>query len=102
MANAKVKTAVTPLIRFQGHRHALRIERPACINCRRNLPSLTDRPHHDRGGNATAPGPSSQCRNGRGVAGGHVHLPTPPTTRAVAAPKKVRPRRKTTAATAKH
>jgi hypothetical protein len=34
------------------------------------------------------------------VAGGHIRLPTPPTTRAVAAPKKARPRRETTAATA--
>jgi hypothetical protein len=102
MANAKVKTVVAPLIRFKGRRCALRSVRPARINCRRNLPSLTDGPHHDRGGHATAPGPSSRRRNGRAVAGGHIRLPTPPTTRAVAAPKKVRPRRETTATAAKH
>jgi hypothetical protein len=102
MANAKVKTAVAPLIRFKGRGRALRSMRPARINCRRNLPPLTDRPHHDRGGHATAPGPSSRRRNGRAVAGGRVRLPTPPTRRAVAAPKKARPRRETTAAATKH
>jgi hypothetical protein len=100
MANAKVKTAVTPLIRFKGRRRALRSVRPARINCRWNLPSLTDGPHHDRGGHATAREPSSRCRNWRAMAGGCIRLPTPPTTRAAATPEKVRLRRKTTVATA--
>jgi hypothetical protein len=99
MANAKVKTTVAPLIRFKGRGRALRSVRPARINCRRNLPPLTDRPHHDRGGHATAPGPSSRHKNGRAVAGGHIRLPMPPTTCAVAAPKKACPRRETTVAT---
>jgi hypothetical protein len=94
MANAKVKTIVSPLIGFIGCRRALRSVRPARINCRWNIPSLTDGTHHDRGGHATARGPSSRRRNGRAVAGGHVRLPTPPTTCAAAAPKKARPRRK--------
>jgi hypothetical protein len=34
------------------------------------------------------------------MAGGHIRLATPPTTRAAAAPKKARPRRETTVATA--
>jgi hypothetical protein len=34
------------------------------------------------------------------VAGGHIRLPTPPTTRAAAAPEKARPRREITVATA--
>jgi hypothetical protein len=61
---------------------------------------MTGGPHHDRGGHATAHGPSSRRRNGRAMAGGHICLPMPPTTRAAAAPKKARPRRETTAATA--
>jgi hypothetical protein len=36
------------------------------------------------------------------VAGGHVRLPTPPTTRVATAPKKACPRRETAASTAKH
>jgi hypothetical protein len=100
MANAEVKTVVAPLIRFKCRRRALRSVRPARINCRWNLPSLTDKPHHDRGGHATARGPSSQRRNGRAVAGGHIRLPTPPTTRAAATPEKARPRRETTFTTA--
>jgi hypothetical protein len=44
MSNAKVKTVVAPLIRFKGRRRALRSVRPARINCRRNLPSLTAGP----------------------------------------------------------
>jgi hypothetical protein len=102
MANAKVKTAVFPLARFISCGRALRNARPACTNCRGNLLSLTVGPHHDRGGHATADGPSSRRRTGRVVAGGHIRLPTPPTTRAAAAPKKARPRRETAAATAKH
>jgi hypothetical protein len=98
MANAKVKTAVTPLIRFKGRRRALRSVRPVRINCRWNLPSLTDGPHHDRGGHATARKPSSRRRNRRAATGGHIRLPTPPTTRAAATPKKARPRRETTVA----
>jgi hypothetical protein len=46
MANAKVKTAVAPLIRFKDRGRALRSVRSARINCRRNLPPLTNRPHH--------------------------------------------------------
>jgi hypothetical protein len=102
MANAKVKTAVFPLARFISRGRALRSARPARINCRGNLLSLTGGPHHDRGGHATADGPSSRRRTGRAVTGGHVRLPTPPTTRAAAAPKKARPRRETAAATVKH
>jgi hypothetical protein len=104
MANAKVKTTVSPLARFISRGRALRSTRPARINCRGNLFSLTGGPHHDRGGHATADvdGSSSRRRTERTVAGGHVHLPTPPTTRAAAAPKKARPRRETAAATAEH
>jgi hypothetical protein len=47
MENAKIKTAVSPLIGFLGCRRALRSVRPARINCRWNIPSLTDAPHHD-------------------------------------------------------
>jgi hypothetical protein len=100
MANAEVKTVVAPLIRFKGRRRALRSVRAALINCRWNLPSLTGGPHHDRGGHATARKPSSRRRNWRAVAGSHIGLPTPPTTRAAATPKKARPRRETTVATA--
>jgi hypothetical protein len=102
MANAKVKTVVCPLTRFISRGRALRSARPARINCRGNLLSLTGGPHHDRGGHTTADGPSSLRRTGRAVAGGHVRLPTPPTKRAAAAPKKARPRRETAAAAAKH
>jgi hypothetical protein len=98
--NAKVKTAISPLIEFIGCRRALRSVRPARINCRWNIPSLTNGSHHDRGGHATARTPSSRRGNRRAVAGGHIRLPTPPTTRAAAAPEKVRPRRETTVATA--
>jgi hypothetical protein len=102
MANAKVKTAVFPLARFISRGRALRSARPTRINCRGSLFSLTGGPHHDRGGHATADGPSSWRRTGRAVAGGHVRLPTPPTTRAAAAPKKARPQRETAATAAKH
>jgi hypothetical protein len=102
MADAKVKTAVSPLIRFISRGRALQSARPARINCRGILLSLTGGPHHDRGGHATADGPSSRRRTRRAVAGGHVCLPTPPTTRMAAAPKKARPRRETAAATVKH
>jgi hypothetical protein len=102
MANAKVKPPFSPLLRFISRGRALRSARPARINCRGSLFSLTGGPHHDRGGHATADGPSSRRRTGRAVAGGHVRLPTPPTTRAATAPKKARPRRETTAAAAKH
>jgi hypothetical protein len=101
MENAKVKTVVTPLARFISRGRALRSACPARINCRGNLLLLTGGPHHDRGGHATADGPSSRRRTGRAVADGHVRLPMPPTTRAAAAPKKARPRRETAAATAK-
>jgi hypothetical protein len=102
MANAKVKTAIFPLARFISCGRALRSARPARINYRGNLLSLTGGPHHDRDGHATADGPSSRRRTGRAVEGGHVSLPTPPTTRAAATPKKARPRRETAAAAAKH
>jgi hypothetical protein len=102
MVNAKVKTAVFPLARFISRERVLRSTRPACINCRGNPLSLTGGPHHDRGGHATADGPSSRRRTGRAAAGGDVLLPTPPTTRAAAAPKKARPRHETAAAAAKH
>jgi hypothetical protein len=78
MANAKVKTVVSPLIGFIGCRRALRSVRPARINCKWNIPSLTGGPHHDRGGHATARRPSSRRSNRRTVAGGHIRLPTPP------------------------
>jgi hypothetical protein len=80
--NVKVKTAVFPLLRFIRRRHALRSARLARINCRGIFLSLTGGSHHDCGGHATAGGPSSRRRTGRAVAGGHVRLPTPPTTRA--------------------
>jgi hypothetical protein len=83
--NAKVKTALSPPIGFIGCRRALQSARPARINCRRNIPSLTNGPHHDRGSHATARRPSSRCGNRGAMAGGHVRLPTPPTTRAAAA-----------------
>jgi hypothetical protein len=98
--DAKVKTALSPPIGFIGRRRTLRSARPARINCRQNIPSLTNGPHHDRGSHATVHRPSSRRGNRGAVAGGHVRLPTPPTTRAAAAPKKARPRRKTTVATA--
>jgi hypothetical protein len=98
--NAKVKTALSPPIGFIGRRRALRSARPAHINCRWNIPSLTNGPHHDRGSHATARRPSSRRGNRGAVAGGHVRLPTPPTTRAAAAPEKARPRREITVATA--
>jgi hypothetical protein len=101
MANAKVKKLpFSPLVGFIGHGRVLRSMRPARINWRRNILSLTGGPHHDRGGHATARKPSSRRRNGRAVTGGHIRLPTPPTTCAAAAPKKARPRRETTAANA--
>jgi hypothetical protein len=102
MENAKVKTTIFPLTRFISRGRALRSARPACINCRGNLLSLTGGPHHDRGGHTTADGPSSRRRTRRAVAGGHVRLPTPPTTRAAVAPKKARPWRETVAAAARH
>jgi hypothetical protein len=98
MANAKVKTSVFPLARFISRRRVLRSTRPARINSRGNPLSLTGGPHHDRGGHATADGPSLRRRTGRAVAGGHVRLPTPPTTRVAATPKKARPRHETAAA----
>jgi hypothetical protein len=61
---------------------------------------LTSGAHHDRGGRITARAPSSRRGNQRAAAGGHVRLPTPPTTRAAAAPEKARPRRVTIATTA--
>jgi hypothetical protein len=98
--NAKVKTALSPSIGFIGRRRALRIARPARINCRWNIPSLASGPHHDRGSHATARRPSSRRGNREAVAGGHIRLPTPPTTRAVAAPEMARPRREISVATA--
>jgi hypothetical protein len=97
---AKVKTARSPSIGFIGRGRALQIARPARINCSRNIPSRTDGPHHDRGGHATARRPSSRRGNRGAVAGGHICLPTPPTTRAAAAPEKARPRRGISVATA--
>jgi hypothetical protein len=94
------KPPFPPLVGFIGRGRVLRSVRPARINCRRNILSLTGGPHHDRGGHATAHGPSSWHRNARAVAGGHIRLPTPPTTRAAAAPKNARPRRETAATTA--
>jgi hypothetical protein len=96
---AKVKTARFPSIGFIGRRRALRSTRPARINCSWNIPSQTDGPHHDRGGHATAHRPSSRRSNRGAVAGGHIRLPTPPTTLAAAAPEKARPRREISVAT---
>jgi hypothetical protein len=98
--NAKVKTARSPSIGFIGNRRALRIARPARINCRWDIPSLTNGPHHDRGSHATDRRPSSWRGNRGAVAGGHIRLPIPPTTRAAAALEKVRPRREISVATA--
>jgi hypothetical protein len=81
-------------------RRALQSAHPARINCRRNAHSLTSGAHHDRSGRITARAPSSRRGNRRAAAGGHVCLPTPPTTRAAAVPEKARPRRVTIAATA--
>jgi hypothetical protein len=97
---AKVKTALTPPIGFIGRGRALWSARPARINCRWNIPSLTNGPHHDCGSHATAHKPSSRRGNREAVAGGHIRLPTPPTTRTAAAPEKARPRREITVATA--
>jgi hypothetical protein len=98
--NAKVKTAYSPPIGFIGRRRALRSVRPVRINCRWNIPLLTNGARHDHGGHATARMPSSRRGNRGAVAGGHVRLPTPHTTRAAAAPEKARPRREITVATA--
>jgi hypothetical protein len=98
--NAKVKTAHSPSIGFIGRRRALRSARPARINCSWNIPSLTDGPHHERGSHATSRRPSSRRGNRGAVAGGHIRLPTPPTTRAAAAPEKARPQREITVAIA--
>jgi hypothetical protein len=98
--SAKVKTALSPPIGFIGRRRAPRSARPARINCRWNIPLLTNGTHHDLCSHATARMPSSRRGNRGAVAGGHVRLPTPPTTRAAAAPEKARPRRETTLATA--
>jgi hypothetical protein len=98
--NAKVKTAVSPPIGFISRRRALWSTRHARINCRWNIPSLTNGPHHDRSSHAIARTPSSRRGNRRAVAGGHIRLPTPPTTRAAAAPEKTCPQREATAATA--
>jgi hypothetical protein len=100
MLSAKVKTAPSPPIGFKGRRRALRSACLARINCRWNIPLLTNRAHHDHDGHATARMPSSRRGNRGAVAGGHVRLPTPPTTRVAAAPEKARPWRKTTVATA--
>jgi hypothetical protein len=81
-------------------RRALRSARPVRINCSWNIPSLTNGPHHDRSSHATARRPSSRRGNRGAVAGSHIRLPTPPTTRAAAAPEKARPRREITVATA--
>jgi hypothetical protein len=88
MAIAKVKTTVFPLLRFISCGRALRGGRPARINCKGIFFSLTGGSHHDSGGHATTYGPSSRRRTGRVVAGGHVHLPTPPTTHAAMMPKR--------------
>jgi hypothetical protein len=93
------KPLFPPLVGFIGRGRVLWSVRPARINCRRNILSLTGGPHHNRGGHTTAHGPSSRRRNGRAVAGGHIRLPTPPTTCAAAAPKKARTRRETAATT---
>jgi hypothetical protein len=98
--NAKVKTALSPSTGFIDCRRVLRSVLPRRINCRWNLFSLTNGPHHDHGGHVTARTPSSRRRNGWAVAGGHIRLPTPPTTRVAAAPEKARPRREITVATA--
>jgi hypothetical protein len=98
--NTKVKTALSPPIGFIGRRRALQSARPARINCRRNIPSLMNGPHHDRGSHAIVRRPSSRRGNRGAVAGGHIRLPSPPTTRVAAAPKKARPRREITVATA--
>jgi hypothetical protein len=100
--NAKVKTARSPSVGFIGRRRALRIARLARINCRWNIPLLTNGPHHDRGSHATARRPLSRRGNRGVVAGGHIRLPTPPTTRAAAAPEKARPRREISVATCEH
>jgi hypothetical protein len=102
MENAKVKPAVFPSRQIYKPWACSPECAPARINYRGHLLSLTGGPHHDRGGHTTADGPSSRRRTGRAVAGGHIRLPTPPTTRAAAAPKKARPRRETAAATVKH
>jgi hypothetical protein len=98
--NAKVKTALSASSGFIDCRRVLRSVRPRRINCRWNLLSLTNEPHHDHDGHVTARTPSSRRSNRRAVADGHIRLPTPPTTRAAAAPEKARPRRETTVATA--
>jgi hypothetical protein len=100
MLNAKGKKPPLPrLSDLYAARRALRSARPARINCRRNARSLASGAHHDRSGRKTAHTPSSRRGNRRAAAGGHIRLPTPPTTRAAAAPEKACPRRVTIAAT---
>jgi hypothetical protein len=98
--NAKVKTALSPPIGFIGRGRALQSALHARINCRRNIPSLTNRPHHDRGSHATVRRPSSRRGNRGAVVGGHIRLPTPPTMHAAMAPEKACPQCEITVATA--
>jgi hypothetical protein len=100
MLSAKVKNRLSsPHWIYRSTGRALRSAHPAHINCRRKLPSLTSGTHHDRGGRTSARAPSSQHGNRRATAGGHVRLPTPPTTRAAAAPEKACPQHLTAVAT---
>jgi hypothetical protein len=97
--SAKVKNCLSsPHWIHRSAGRALRIARPEHIICRWKLLPLTSGTHHDRGGRTSARAPSSRCGNLRAAAGGHVHLPTPPTTRAATAPEKARPQRMTIAA----
>jgi hypothetical protein len=90
-----------PPLRFISRGRALRGGRPARINCRESSFSLTGGPHHDRGGHATANKPSSRRRIARTVTAVTSACPRRPLrARAVATPKKARPRRKITATTA--
>jgi hypothetical protein len=99
--SAKVKNRLSsPYWIYRSTGRALRSAHPAPINCRWKFLSLTSGTHHDRGGRTSARAPSLRRGNRRTAAGGHVRLPTPPTTRAAAAPEKARPQHLVTATTA--
>jgi hypothetical protein len=100
MLSAKVKNRPFPSHRIYRPQGLLSGAYAPRINCRWNIPSLTNGPHHDRGSHTTARTPPSRRGNRRVVSGGHVRLPTPPTTHAAAAPEKACPWRETTVATA--
>jgi hypothetical protein len=98
--SAKVKNRFSsPYWIYRSTVRAPRSAHPARINCRCKFLSLTSGTRHDRGGRTTARAPSSRLGSRRAAAGGHIRLPTPPTTRAAVAVEKARPQCLITAAT---